>query len=379
MNKKGKMKKTIKLLWIITISSFVLTIISFHVNDDKLYFKENIGIHFATFGSSKSHNNETDYTINEYIIKDSTSTSTNSSSSTSTSASSSSSNSSITKREIDDTAEFKLSDIKSIDLSSVSSNINIIPYDKSEVKIHFYGKVSSTNKEIPYLETGLTNGVLTAAIKYPKSSGFFNSISLDAKIDLYVPEDFSKKLTLHTTSANINVDNLVSNDFSISSVSGKTNIGTLECGDFSLKTTSGEVKIGSIKCKESSFSSVSGELDSDSFTSESLDFHTTSGDLTLNNFNGSLSGSTVSGSIEISYETFDNSIDMSTTSGDTNVSLPKNSQFSVELNTTSGNFENQFATKITKSNKRSMYGTVGDGSNKVKIKTVSGDISIKED
>lgn len=392
---KWNIKKITKFLWIITISSFILTIISFYINGDKLSLDKNIGISFTTFESSKSNKNKTNSTLTESMNKDSTSdsisdfnsgssststsSSTSSSSSTSTSTSTSESNSSITKSEINDTAEFTLSDIKSINLSSVSTDINIIPYNKSEIKIHFYGKGSSTNKELPYLETELSNGNLIAAIKYPKSSSFFNLTNLDAKIDLYIPEDFSKNLILHTTSADINIGNLASSDLSISSVSGKTTIDTLECGDFSLKTTSGEAKINSIKCKKSSFSSVSGELNSDSFASESLDFHTTSGELTLKEFAGSLSGSTVSGSVEIDYKTFDKSVDVSTTSGDVTVSLPNSSEFSVELNSTSGDFENEFPSKITKSNKRSLYGTVGDGSNKIKIKTVSGDISIKED
>lgn len=343
------MKKITKLLWTITISSFILAIISFSVNNDKISFHKNnnFGISFNIDTSSKSVNNKSAF--------------------------------SITRSEIDNTEEFKLSDIESLNLSSVSSDINVIPYDKSEIKIHFHGKISSTNENPPYLETELSNGNLTAAINYPRSSSFFNSTNLDAKIDLYIPEDFPKKLILHTTSGDINIGNLVSSDLSINSVSGKTTIDSIECGDFSLKTTSGEAKINSIKCKKSSFSSVSGELNSDSFTSESLDFHTTSGELTLKEFAGSLSGSTVSGSVEIDYEAFDKSIDMSTTSGDVTVFLPKSSEFSMELNTTSGDFKNEFPSNISKSSKRSLYGTVGNASNKIKIKTVSGDISIKED
>jgi hypothetical protein len=59
--------------------------------------------------------------------------------------------------------------------------------------------------------------------------------------------------------------------------------------------------------------------------------------------------------------------------------LPPPSMFSFEMESTSGDISNDFDSKINFETERSMKGIVGEGLNKIKITSVSGEISITKE
>ncbi len=263
------------------------------------------------------------------------------------------------KGSIDEIKEFNISDINKVLINTVSSDINVILSKDNNIKVHFHGTTSDLSKA-PKLETSLSGDKLDISIKYPKqfmSMGFF---SLSTKLDVYIPENYKKPITIET-------------------VSGKVDIDKLETDNFKAHTTSGNVKINSIVSNIINVSSVSGTIDIKDISAKRNIFKTTSGNIKIEKITGDIKANSISGRITALYKEFDNDVEARTVSGNVKLSLPKNSQFKLEFSTTSGKLDNEFPLVITgKIEKRNVKGIVGDGEKTIRIGTVSGDADINK-
>ncbi len=244
-------------------------------------------------------------------------------------------------QDIDMVKSFDLSGIKTIDINTMSTDINIIPVDSKEVKVHLYGTAASNNESsVPKLFSGIEGNKLNIQIKQSfKVTIGFNFQNNNLKLDIYVPDIYSENITVHSTSANLYISEF-----------------TLD--DLNIESTSGDLAISSVNARQAIIATTSGNTDFDSF-SGNLDFKSSSG------------------SIYVKYKSFNNNININTTSGNARIELPGDSQFDLTFKSSSGNLINDFplVTHDTK-NRNKITGSTGSSSNTINIETTSGDANI---
>lgn len=235
---------------------------------------------------------------------------------------------------------FNASEIDDIYVSTVSTDVEMIPAELQEVRIHFYGTLTLKNRPVPELITEVNNGRLKIQIKHKKQffTGFnFGSIKLN--LDIYVPENYS--------------DNMGFN------------------------TVSGDVDITKFNLDRVDYNSVSGDLDISGLNTNETNVNTTSGKMTADKFSGKLDYYSVSGNMDVEYNIFNNDIRTNTTSGNVKIRLPENSKFSLEFDSVSGKINCEFPLTISGTQKKhSISGKVGESNNEIEIDSVSGDARI---
>ena len=104
-----------------------------------------------------------------------------------------------------------------------------------------------------------------------------------------------------------------------------------------------------------------------------------SGNVNFDKIEGNLKISTISGEVNAGLTSLTGDVLIKTTSGEAKLALPSSSMFAFELESISGDINNNFDSKINFENERSMQGNVGEGINKIKITSISGEISITKE
>src|SRR5690606_33056333 len=109
---------------------------------------------------------------------------------------------------------------------------------------------------------------------------------------------------------------------------------------------------------------------------DNMDIITSSGDINIHDMNlNNLSIKTSSGNQTLKNIKANNS-NFLTSSGDVEIKLPSNSQFQLNIQTSSGQFKSSFPLTITEKLKNNVSGKIGNSTNSINITTSSGDISI---
>ena len=187
----------------------------------------------------------------------------------------------------------------------------------------------------------IKNNILNISISYPKTFtlGLFDISNIF--LDIYIPAQFTKEINAASVSGDINIEN-----FNGSKIQ--------------LKTTSGNLSAISLKAMEIQADSISGNVNFDKIE-------------------GNLEISTISGEVNAGLTSLTGDVLIKTTSGEAKLALPSSSMFAFELESISGDINNNFDSKINFENERSMQGNVGEGINKIKITSISGEISITKE
>ncbi len=145
-----------------------------------------------------------------------------------------------------------------------------------------------------------------------------------------------------------------------------------------VKSVSGAVTLDGVR-SDISAQTVSGDLETRGL-SGSLHFSTVSGDLTVvDGTSGRVRAETVSGQVTLDLDIpADSSIDVSSVSGDLTVRLPGTAGLTVTAKTMSGGLDSAFdgLTTERKPGRSSMQGQVGSGDGQLRVKTVSGDVTL---
>ena len=137
----------------------------------------------------------------------------------------------------------------------------------------------------------------------------------------------------------------------------------------------------SIKYDFDHISSVSGDVKVTGITGR-LNASAVSGDVHITDVSGSVSASAVSGDVKVEITRLDGSDDMkfNTVSGDVSVMLPGNLDADVDMSSFSGSIKTDFAIEVRSErfgSRNSARAKLGDGSRRLKMSTVSGDLSLR--
>ena len=264
---------------------------------------------------------------------------------------------SIAREQIDESKTFDVQGVNEIYIDTVSTDINIIPTNKEEIEVHFYGEVSTNIKRvIPSLVAYKSGDELRVEIVHPKT--FFIGFNIcRTKLDVYIPEDSIEVLKIITVSADTSVSDLKVDKFSLNAVSGDFKGESLFASDLRLNSISGDISLKEYK----------GDIN----------INNVSGDVVLEGGrqNDNIEVVTVSGEVYIEQKDPSN-MNIKTISGGVEINLSEDAQFYLKATTVSGDIENSFPIKITSSGKRDLEGMVGSDEKEITIRTTSGDIDL---
>jgi len=137
----------------------------------------------------------------------------------------------------------------------------------------------------------------------------------------------------------------------------------------------------SVKYDFDHISSVSGDVKVTGVTGR-LNASAVSGDVHITDVSGSVSASAVSGDVKVEINRLDGSDDMkfNTVSGDVNVTLPGSLDADVDMSSFSGSIKTDFAIEVKSErygSRNSARAKLGEGSRRLKMSSVSGDLSLR--
>ena len=260
---------------------------------------------------------------------------------------------------IDEERSYGITGTESIELSSVSEDIEFIETDGSEIRIRLHGTMRTGRSEnAPTLEERSTGRKIEVRVRHPlRTIGFYSS---DLRMDVYLPAGYSGSLKAV-------------------SVSGEIMLGFGDYAELETRTTSGDVTLEEVAAGRLSLHSVSGAIRA-SAASGVTEAGTTSGDIRIEGETGETGVRTVSGSVDLTLKRLERSLDINTTSGDVRIALQEESAFELSARSTSGDIDCSFPITLSGSSSKpgnnTLNGSVGSGGPPVNIKTVSGDIEI---
>lgn len=232
-----------------------------------------------------------------------------------------------------------MSDIKTIKFGVPSENINIIPADGNEIRVHFHGRVSKKAEDsIPELIAEVANNTLTIELK--QKVQIINILSIrEAILDIYIPKSYTGSIAGSVSSGNIRIDGLTPDKLDLRASSGSVNIKSVSTNGASL--------------------------------------HVSSGNIVIEDFTGNLVSSSTSGNTDVDFRTLkNNNISIKASSGNISLRLPSESQFNLNASCSSGDVDCNFPILANKQKDNTLIGTVGSDVNKITAHTSSGNIYI---
>jgi hypothetical protein len=181
---------------------------------------------------------------------------------------------------IDERKSLVLEGIDAIDTSTISADIVIRATGNREVDVRFHGTARTGNPDsIPRLVAERKGSVLYIYTERNKnlSLGHFENHLV---LELNIPESYRQRLTVHSVSGVIELNDQIFSILTISSTSGNVGLDNVQTGSFKMKTTSGSLSASGLISEKSELSSVSGEIEMLSIKG-GLAVKTTSGNITL--------------------------------------------------------------------------------------------------
>jgi DUF4097 and DUF4098 domain-containing protein YvlB len=216
---------------------------------------------------------------------------------------------------------------------------------------------------------------------------------LDAHADLRVAVPAGQRLRLHLAVGPVTVTNVngdlwidasssqvtatgVTGQLGVDVGSGKVQVSRMD-GDLSVDTGSGSVEISGVKGRDLSVDTGSGEVTGTDLQGDQLTIDTGSGDIRLSGLRyPRLSLETGSGAVTADLRDDVRDLGVETGSGDIAITAPPTLGAEVEIETSSGDIETDFAMQITRHGRDHMTGTIGDGKGTISIETGSGEIKL---
>jgi lia operon protein LiaG len=229
----------------------------------------------------------------------------------------------------------EIQDIDSIIILSQFVDIKVYTEDRSDVRVKYYGQMKSN--VIPKLDITRIKG--DAVLKLDTPNNDYSVRESDVVLEVFVPIKYKKSIAATTSSADINIENLI-----------------LE--HLTLYTDSGDIKI---------FESEA----------ESFDLVTSSGDIESKGGRGAFDIATSSGDVDLSVEESKGDIQITTSSGDVYMNYWIGTDYNVTGTSSSGDVYYNGPISLEKDSNGKFNILIGKGGNNLDITTSSGDIYLK--
>ena len=216
---------------------------------------------------------------------------------------------------------------------------------------------------------------------------------LDAHADLRVTVPPGKRVAIYLAAGKVSVTN-VDGDLWIDTYAGPvTTSGTRgeltidvgsgavqvtdARGELSVDTGSGMVAVSGVRGEKLSIDTGSGDVTASDVRSNELSIDTGSGDIEVTGLVApQVELQTGSGSVAADVQGEVSNVNVQTGSGDVTLKLPPALGAEVDIETSSGDIETDFAVSVTRHARDHLTGKIGDGRGKIAIETGSGGIKL---
>lgn len=268
------------------------------------------------------------------------------------------------------TLTFDTEDFESLRLDYDADDIHVLESDNAKVIVKEY---MNEDKKSYYAKTSTQNGeLLITEGDRPRRSNF------ESYIEIYIPQDYTNSLSLHSTSGTISSE-----------------IALNLSGSFNVDTTSGVVEVSNTKASNVKATSTNGSLSFENINAVEVNIQTTNATTSMNQINGTInyqskggkltasdlhgSGSfnaSGEGSIDISFADVTSNISAYSKNGTLTVTLPSELAFKFSAITKEGSLGTSFADQLAITDNTAV-GTVGAYPEiAVELETRNGDIKV---
>ena len=262
-----------------------------------------------------------------------------------------------------------------VDVEIVSSSDEEVHAKYSEIgetKLHHfycYEEGDVLHLEVKPIEGAGVKGFL---------NGFLNlHMTVENTLTIKIPKGF-EFIYVNTVSGDVDCTEVNAKSFTFTTTSGDCSFKDCEIIDVAFNSKSGDFSVVKSNIDNISMEAVSGDFNVEGLSVRRIELSAVNGDF---DFKGSvLEGkiTTKNGDCKLVLDDELQLLYVHTTSGDVDVTLPKDVGATIELKTVSGdlNFSTDFASNYRDCGSRCVKTKVGDGKAVVCINTVAGDISI---
>lgn len=251
------------------------------------------------------------------------------------------------------TYEFPLTDVDRIRVDTTIGDVTVKPSDAADLVVNINGQVSEGLKGEPYNAYVEGKTIVIEVLKDVNFSGIL--ARNEARIEILLPKGYGKNMEIHTVSGEIDASGANLNELRAQSVSGGIDVGDSSAAFLRLETVSGTIN-GAGK-----YNSVIA--------------NTTSGEISVSGISGPTTAKSVSGRIDLTMDAIRGDNRMETVSGDIEVRITGQNDFSYVLNTVSGKLSVVKGGVETKG-ERNLEQIIPALNEMYRLSTVSGDVSL---
>jgi DUF4097 and DUF4098 domain-containing protein YvlB len=225
----------------------------------------------------------------------------------------------------------------SVNIKSVSGNITITGSSGGQITVS--GFKEGTDRDMVSVEDLSSGNTINVSSKYPRNCQCNASINFQVSVPQGVSLNFDN---ISTASGNVSIQN----------VTGRVNAKSAS-GDVTVQEASGHISASSA-----------------------------SGNVTVTGVAGSVSARAASGNVEAHLSSISGSDNMefASASGDVRVWVPDGLDADVNMSTSSGSLDTDFALQVDQHNYgpgKSAHGRLGSGARTLRLSTASGNVSLK--
>lgn len=200
----------------------------------------------------------------------------------------------------------------------------------------------------------------TILVSTRERTHIFSFGSWNEKIEIYIPQSYTKDLDIRSSSGNITFNSdIILNNLACTLSSGNLHIySNIDANEVNMKCGSGNIDIEGLKCS-------------------TYEINTSSGNIGIDSLSGSGEVSASSGNIKIDYKDIKDYSNITAHSGNITLTVPKQISFEFDGECTSGDIDSNFDLNYKNKRGNKASGKIGDGPyKKINARTTSGNIRI---
>ncbi|WP_079513838.1 DUF4097 family beta strand repeat-containing protein [Rossellomorea marisflavi] len=241
---------------------------------------------------------------------------------------------------------------KLIHLSIGSGDTKVVTSDAEEVRVEFNGKGKMKLED--------KGDEINLSVKKKEFFSFsFGRKGYDTIV--YLPQGYSENVEISLGSGDL----VFSPDDAMSLQNMKVVMG------------SGDMKIGNFDTESFTYKGSSGDFVAKDIKTKKGNLVLNSGDVLLTGFEGPLKGTVSSGDLSVSMKKLTGDVDFTIGSGDVDLKLPKDANFKLNGNASSGDILSTIKLQDKTTTEDSIKGTKGTGEHSINVDLTSGDMIIR--
>ncbi|MGL4773143.1 MAG: DUF4097 family beta strand repeat-containing protein [Clostridium sp.] len=238
---------------------------------------------------------------------------------------------------------------KTINISTNNSNIEVVGYEGTELKVELYGNFKSQDLMEEYINLSTNNNIINVGINKEE-------FSREAIIKVYIPNNYKNDITMYSNNGLISVSNI-------------------EANNFTARTEQREIELRNIKSNNAVIETKYANINSDGVNFINSKVTSTSGNIDIDGMLGEGVVATRSGEIDLDLISVGKLLEIKSDSGNVNLDMSLGLSYIVNYSTNSGNMM-CYDWDFSNNENGVRTFTQGNGENKILVNTQSGSLNI---